>query len=135
MLFASLLKKSPTYNKTIDLDDGRKLIVDWTETAEKQLRERSTPLIVEMQLYFSCTVQKLVYFHDAFDHPDIVTLDDRLKVCFQPIKASVCDPVEFARSHPTDYQFTSDAAKKMSSKHLTIDWVDGGWQGKFSLLS
>lgn len=133
MWMSTLFKKPTTHSKSLDVD-GRRLIVEWTDAAEQALSGRQTPLIVEMQLFFSCTIQKLVYFHDQFESDNLITVDDRLKVCFQPVKASVCDPVEFARSHPADSVFQSEAAKKMSSKHLTIDWFNGAWQGKYSLL-
>jgi hypothetical protein len=41
----------------------RNVEVRWTDRAEKKLQLGSRPLIVELQLYFSCVVKKRVVFH------------------------------------------------------------------------
>lgn len=111
------------------------LNVSWSDAAERVLEGRSAPLIVEMQLYFSCNIKKIVYFHDSFDEAGLVEVDDRLKVCFRPVKARVCDPAEFARSHPEDHRFDSPAAQKMGSKRLQLDYREDQWRGSFMLVS
>ena len=45
----------------------RELEVRWTERAERELRSARQPLVVELQLYFSCVVKKRVVFHQQVD--------------------------------------------------------------------
>ena len=44
---------------------GRWLELRWTRRAERALMQRETPLIVELQLLFSCVVKKRVLFHET----------------------------------------------------------------------
>ncbi|MFV2032364.1 MAG: hypothetical protein ACC663_07700, partial [Gammaproteobacteria bacterium] len=46
---------------------GKQLLVKWTERAEDALSNRPGPMVVEMQLYFSCVPKKRVLFHDRVE--------------------------------------------------------------------
>lgn len=133
-MLAKLFSRTTYPHQRVVSSPGGTLTVSWTDAAERALTQRSQPLIVEMQLYFSCTIKKLVYFHDSCDEADLIPVDDRLQVCFRPIKAQVCDPVEFARSYPEDYRFDSRAARKMGSRQLQLDFREGTWKGSFMLI-
>ena len=50
---------------------GKLLLVRMTNRAQRALDTLETPLLVEMQLYFSCVVKKRVLFHT---HPDMTCL-------------------------------------------------------------
>lgn len=133
-MLAKLFSRTTYPHKRVVASQGGMLTVCWTDAAEQAFTHRTRPLIVEMQLYFSCNIKKLVYFHDSFDEADLVVVDDRLRVCFRPIKAKVCDPVEFARSYPEDYRFDTPAARKMGSRQLKLDYSKGQWVGSFMLM-
>ncbi len=42
--------------------NNHEVLVEWTPAAGRELARRSTPLIVELELYFSCLVKKFVHF-------------------------------------------------------------------------
>ncbi len=121
--------KSILYDK-----DERALQIRWTTRADKQLRMRNAPLIVEMQLYFSCVVKKRVLFHDNFhDNPELPMhkVNDMLKIAFRAVQSNSCDPHEFAASFPVKHTFSTPAALNMRPKLLELDFLHEQWQGEF----
>jgi len=108
------------------------LVVEWTKRAERALSERAGPLYVDMQLYFSCVVQKRVLFHDSTDH-DVMAVNDHLSVMFRPVEAQSCDPQSFADNHPVRRELFSRSATRMRPRVLQIDYSDGDWSGNFTI--
>ena len=111
---------------------GKDLTIRWTERANRALLQRSSPLVVEMQIYFSCVVQKRVLFHEQTDYAT-EKVNDLLEVVLRPVEAESCDPVEFAKNHPVANEYTSTAAKKFHPKQLELDFKDKRWSGSFSI--
>lgn len=109
---------------------GKKIEVNWTHRAEEALKSRSEPLIVEMQLYFSCVVKKRVIFHDRADFKSGVTVNDKLQLCYRAIQSAACDPETFARDYPEQRQLESKAAGNMQPSKLNFDVRNGMWQGE-----
>ena len=111
---------------------GQPLSISWTKRAEQALKKRYTPLIVEMQIYFSCVVQKRVLFHEKYTHETLIA-NDLLHVALRPVQAESCDPVEFANHHPVALEYASTAAQKFRPSKLRIDHRDGSWHGEFDI--
>ncbi len=117
------------HNHTVVIN-GHELQVRWTERAERALRQAVQPLVVEMQLYFSCVVKKRVLFHQQADF-DTVTVDARLKIGFRPIASAVCDPRRFAESYPAGRDLAQGKAADMVPRFVEIDFCRGNWDGRF----
>lgn len=111
---------------------GHSVTVEWSQRAEQQLQQRTTPLNVEMQLYFSCVVKKRVLFHESTGF-ETTRVNDRIEVCFRPVESNSCDPVEFASNFPIKSPFESKAANRMYPKRVTIDFKHGEWLGEFTI--
>lgn len=109
--------------------EGKTLLVEWSARAQRELSRRSSALIVEMQLYFSCVVQKRVLFHEQVEFETRV-INPRLSLAFRPIESAHCDPQEFARDHPVGRVLDSVAALKMLPPRLSLDFRLGRWQGE-----
>lgn len=109
---------------------GKELLVKWSERAERAFRVRSEPLIVELQLYFSCMVKKRVLFHDQADF-DTRRVNGYLRITFRPIEAAKCDPEEFARNYPVGRVLKTPAAARMAPAWVGIDFRKGEWEGEF----
>jgi len=101
-----------------------------TERAEAALRASDQPLIVELQLYFSCVVKKRVLFHRSTDF-DTTKVNDRLELAFRPIASAACDPREFALQHPAGKNLSQGVAARMVPKRVEIDFRQGKWEGQF----
>ena len=108
------------------------ITIEWTQRAQQQLVRQTTPLIAEMQIYFSCVVKKRVLFHDASEL-ETSKVNDNLEVCFRAVESNACDPVEFAKNFPVKNSFKSAAALKMHPKRLSIDFKHGQWSGEFTI--
>jgi hypothetical protein len=120
-----------TYNhqRVVKLND--KIIeVNWTKRAEDALYLRNQPLIVEMQLYFSCVVKKRVVFHEQLDFESVTVVNNKLQLCYRAIQSAVCDPETFARHYPQQRLLESGAARNMQPSILNIDFRNGQWQGE-----
>lgn len=117
--------------KTINLD-GKALSIYWTHRAEQALLLRDTPLVIEMQLYFSCVVKKRLIFHDTTTL-DTVSVTDNLQLVFRPVEALSCDPVEFAKHYPVKREFSTHGALKMHPSALEVDYKNGQWSGSFTI--
>ena len=58
------------------------LSVHMTNRAKQALHQLDKHLTIEMQLYFSCVVQKRIIFHDAY-HPDAAPVSDNMSIIFR----------------------------------------------------
>lgn len=111
------------------------LTVSWTHRAERMLSKLEQPILVEMQLYFSCVVKKRVLFHSRPPEETIesVRVTPQLCVAFRPVEANSCDPEEFAAYFPVRREFVSPGAIRMHPSRLRIDHQNGNWVGEFSV--
>lgn len=111
------------------------LRVHWTRRAERQLARRSQPLLVEMQLYFTCVVKKRVLFHEAATEGELAwhPVNEGLKVAFRTVEANSCDPLEFAANFPVKREFDSSGARQMHPAQLHLDYRKGVWVGEFTV--
>ncbi len=117
------------HRRTIRIN-ARDVEVRWTERADRALRARREPLVVELPLYFSCVVQKRVLFHA--DYPaSAVEVVPGLAIAFHPLTAAACDPVEFAARHPPGRDLGHGKGARMVPRRVEIDFRDGAWEGHF----
>jgi len=125
------------YPQTVSLN-GSELVIKYTRRARQALEKRSSPLVAEMQIYFSCVVQKRVLFHDGSKgdsyRGDRVVVNDKLSVAIRSVESQSCDPEYFASNHPEKKTLDSSAARKMTARELIIDYKNNQWQGSFSIV-
>lgn len=117
------------YRRSVQID-RHPLELRWSARAERELKRCRQPLIVELQLYFSCVVKKRVLFHQQVNFAT-VRVDDRLQIAFRPIASAVCDPREFAANHPVGRDLSPGPAARMLPAFAEIDFRGGRWQGQF----
>jgi len=108
----------------------RKIEVRWTDRAEQILQLGQQPLIVELQLYFSCVVKKRVVFHQRATFSTTV-VSDRLQIAFQPVASAACDPREFVASFPAGKNLSQGLAARMVPRIVELDYRRGNWEGQF----
>lgn len=123
----------PHRNGTTVTIRDRAVGIRWTDRARRALAERESALYVEMQLYFSCVVQKHVVFHDTPDHSDFVEAGDNLYVRASAVESDICTPEEFAASHPARRELDSAAAMRMVPRSLWLDYRRGAWTGEMAV--
>ena len=117
--------------------DGRSVAIELSKSALKALAKRSTPLLAEMELYFSCLIRKKVRFRDAVAEPDSdentasqVTFNEHLQICFRPVMTRVCGK-DYEGDEPPLTDFPIVNARAYVPRWLRIDFRKKQWQGEF----
>jgi hypothetical protein len=112
---------------------GKPLGIEMSARAAEEIARRKTPLLAEMELYFSCLVRKRVRFYEDADRrpQDSVRVDERLMVRFRPVMTQSCSVGEVEGDEPpvTDFPIVNPAA--FVPHWLRLDYRDGQWQGEF----
>jgi len=122
---------NPYHHKdSIDIR-GKKMAIMYSKRAEKALLQRHNPLIAELQLYFTCVVQKHVNFHEQ-TILETISANPNLKIAYHTVQSNACDPVEFAEKHPVKKELKSKGAQSMRPSLFKIDFKNGKWEGDFS---
>lgn len=112
--------------------NGKPLAVGWTRAAARKLAGRPQPLVVELELYFSCLVKKFVHFHDAAPQRATVQVTDELHLYFHAVTSTACtmDAAERLGRQP-ETELDTAATRSMAPKRVRLDFKKGQWQGMF----
>ena len=112
----------------------RKVLIECTGRAEKQLDMLDGPLFVEMELYFSCLIRKAVRFGTEARAENFIAAAPKLRIGFRPVVALACNANDFEGEQPlTDFPIVKPQA--CVPKRLTIDYKNGNWAGDFFLVT
>lgn len=111
---------------------GKTVRVTLSQAAEQQLARRQRPLLVEMELYFSCLIRKRVVFRDPESERSTAAIEKPLDITFRPVMTRQCG-IDYAGTEPpvTDFPIVNKAA--FTPRSLEIDYVNQHWQGQFQL--
>lgn len=118
---------------TVCINDHQ-VLVEWTPAAALELGRRTAPLIVELELYFSCLVKKFVHFREDSRGRPTVTVSDKLQLYFRPVTSTSCSLETAARlGRQPEMDIDTPATRRIAPKRVSIDHVRGAWHGSFSL--
>ena len=119
---------------TIKLEE-QSLNIKISSRASKALEQRKTPLIVEMELLFSCMIRKKLRFNEVCTSTDMdcVSVNDRLSVGFKPVMTKRCS-MDDVKGPPPTTDFPIARKSKFIPHWLHIDFHKGQWQGEFGYL-
>jgi len=118
-------------NTTIEIN-GRPVLVEWTKSAARELTRRTQPLVVELELYFSCLVKKFVHFHETPPQRDTVAVSDKLAVFFRPVTSTACSfDVADRLGRQPEVELDTANVRKIAPKRVKLDFVRGVWQGEY----
>jgi hypothetical protein len=114
--------------------NGKPVTVECTPAAVRKLAERSRPLVVELELYFSCLVKKFVHFHDEAPPRATVRVADNLHLYFRVVTSTACtmDLAERLGRQP-ETELDTAVARKLAPRRLRLDAVKGDWRAEFSM--
>ena len=106
-----------------------------SRSAKKELKGLNTPLYVEMELYFSCMVRKVVRFYQSLpEGKGFVPVSDKLAVSFNSVAAAACATAgnNSGKDSNASLSVSSDqASMKFMPQWLEIDFSKGEWSGSF----
>jgi hypothetical protein len=112
--------------------NGKKVVVEWTAEATRELARRQSPLFVELELYFSCLVKKFVHFREDSRGKPTVAASEKLQLYFRPVTSTACSfEVAERLGRQPEIEIDSKATRRMAPKRVSIDHVDGAWCGSF----
>jgi hypothetical protein len=111
---------------------GKKVLVEWSMSADKKLQELTEPLTVEMELYFSCLIRKAVRFGRDAQAVNFAFAAPRLKIGFRPVMTKSCRMSDVEGELPLE-DFPIVKLEAFVPKRLTIDYKAGKWIGDFFL--
>jgi len=118
-------------NSTITLENKR-ISVSLSNAAEQALQQRTTPLLAEMELYFSCLIRKVVRFYET-PGSDSVSVNDKLALRFHPVMTKHCG-LDYEGNEPPLTDFPIANAGRYVPNWLNIDYRNGEWHGEFGYL-
>ncbi|WP_455365587.1 hypothetical protein [Kaarinaea lacus] len=117
---------------TIEID-GKAVAVSTTKEADAILSSRALPLIVEMELFFSCPLCKKVrFFVDDNKEDSSVHINDKLAIRFRPVMLRDCSKQEVETQLVTDFPIVKK--QPYIPKWLYIDFRFGHWFGEFGYI-
>jgi hypothetical protein len=120
-----------SFNNTIQIN-GRAVSVAWSNAADHELAKRAQPLVVELELYFSCLVKKFVHFHETAPQRDTVAVNDKLAVFFRPVTSTACSfEIADRLGRQPEIELDTPNVRKIAPKRVEIDFVRGAWQGNY----
>ena len=111
---------------------GKKIVVEWSASADKAMGSLASPLLVEMELYFSCLIRKAVRFGEHSRSREYVSVTPQLKVGFRPVITKVCRVSEVDGEPPLE-DFHMLKPEAFVPKKLFIDFKRGQWLGEFQM--
>lgn len=112
--------------------NNRAVAVEWTNSADSELVKRTQPLVVELELYFSCLVKKFVHFHETLPDRKAIAVNDKLAVFFRPVTSTACTfEVADRIGRQPEIELDNPNVHKISPKRVKIDFVHGVWQGNY----
>jgi hypothetical protein len=83
--------------------NGKRVSITVSESALKQLKKSTKPLLLEVELYFSCLIKKVCHFRESEDIDDYVMVIDGLYVHFRATMTNRCSIEEFDKDKPADF--------------------------------
>ena len=81
---------------------GKKVLVEWSSSADKKIQDLAEPLLVEMELYFSCLIRKAVRFGSDAQAGNFAAATPQLKIGFRPVMTRACRVSEVEGEPPLE---------------------------------
>ena len=110
---------------------GRSLKLTVSSRAQAQLTRRTSPLFLEMELYFSCLIRKRVLVRESTEVMDAVTLMDNLVAQFRPVVTETCAMRDVERDNPPVKDMPILNPERFYPHWLTLDYRRGRWRADF----
>jgi len=114
--------------------NGRDVLVEWTARADEAMQARPLPLVLELELYFSCLVKKFVHFRDTAGPRPVSWVNDRLAIYFRPVASTACSWETAQRlGRQPEAEIDTPALRRVAPKRVRIDYRRGSWIGEYWL--
>jgi len=114
---------------------GRQIQLEISKNAGRQLDNRTSPLFVEMELYFSCLLRKEIRIRETLreklDEEFSTQFSDILHISFRPVMTQSCSVSSCDGEKPPLSDFPIEKPHSYIPKWLKLDFKKGEWCGDF----
>ena len=110
---------------------GRQLRLIISSAATAQLDRRSVPLLLELELYFSCLIRKRVHVRESADGFDAIELGKKLMIWFRPVVTRTCAISECEPGRPPVTDMPVIHPERYFPHWLALDYRHGEWHSEF----
>ena len=100
-----------------------------SQSALKRLNETTKPLLIEVELYFSCLIKKVCHFREIENIDDYVRVMDGLYINFRASMTNKCSIEEFDKDKTADFPIVDQ--KPYIPKWVNLDFSGSSWTGDF----
>lgn len=111
--------------------EGRPVAIEISAAASRALANRQTPLLAELELYFSCLIRKKVRFREAGHETGEVAAGNNLTVRFRPVMTAQCKVHEVGENEVPVSDFPIANPRPFVPHWLHIDYKRGEFVGEF----
>jgi hypothetical protein len=114
--------------------NGKPVQVEWSDAAEAALVRRSVPLIVELELYYSCLVKKFVHFHEVAPAFATVAVTDKLRIGFRAVTSTECS-MDLAQQlgRQPEIEIDTPVVHRLAPKQVWLDHRHGAWLAQYRM--
>lgn len=109
---------------------GKAVALTLTSRARRALADLSEPLVVEMELYFSCLIRKAVRFCAHSPDREATQAGDKLYVRFRPVGSRACG-LKLSEGKPRLDDFPVANPRAYTPDWVRVDFKRGEWLGEF----
>jgi hypothetical protein len=110
---------------------GRPLRLYISRAAAARLEQRNTPLLLEMELYFSCLIRKRVHVREFAAGLGVIKLGEKLHVWLRPVVTRQCSIRECEPGQPPVMDMRVISPERYFPHWLRLDYRHGAWQAGF----
>jgi hypothetical protein len=115
----------------VTLND-KSVSVNVSEAALTRLRNTAMPLLIEVELYFSCLIKKVCHFHETENVGDYVRVMDGRYIHFRATMTNRCAIDEFDKDNTADFPIVNQ--KPYIPKWVNLDYSGNEWAGEFGYV-
>jgi hypothetical protein len=138
----SIFKHSETEKAVTDITIemmGKDIELKMSRQARRQLDTMTVPLIIEMELYFSCLLRKQIRVRQIQDSGEkeleqsefFAKLSDKLHISFRPVMTKSCSVSSCEGERPPLSDFPIQKPRSYIPRWLNLDFKKGKWCGDF----
>lgn len=113
---------------------GKSVRITLTPAAQQALEQRSAPLYVEAELYFSCLIRKQMRIYEQpaqhFHGEGEPACDGKLRVFFRPVMTRACGK-DYEGDEPPLTDFPLAKIEAYTPRWIELDFHGGQWSGEF----
>lgn len=115
----------------VKLND-RLVSVTVSDAALLRLRKKTKPLLIEIELYFSCLIKKVCHFRETDTIDDYVRVLDGLYINFRATMTNKCSIDGFDKNDIADFPIVNQ--KPYIPKWVNLDFSGNKWVGEFGYV-